>query len=262
MQNETLELTKRLIELESVTPNDGGCQLLMMERLSALGFTCSPLRFDDVDNFWAVYGDSGPLLCFAGHTDVVPTGPLDNWQSHPFQAEIRGEYLYGRGAADMKASLAAMVLACERFLKSGNIPKGRIGFLVTSDEEGIAINGTVKVVEWLKDKDKIDYCVVGEPSSSKILGDVIKNGRRGSLGAKLVVKGIQGHIAYPHLAKNPIHLAAPAIVELTNTVWDNGNEFFPATSCQISNINSGTGATNVIPGTLEMLFNFRYCRHH
>lgn len=258
MQNETLELTKQLIELESVTPNDGGCQQLMMQKLQALGFTCTPLRFGDVDNFWAVHGDTGPLLCFAGHTDVVPTGPESNWQSHPFRPEIRGEYLYGRGTADMKASLAAMLLACERFLKDNPTPKGRIGFLITSDEEGIAINGTVKVVEWLKGKDKIDYCVVGEPSSSNALGDVIKNGRRGSLGAKLVIKGIQGHIAYPHLAKNPIHLAAPAITELTSTVWDNGNAFFPATSCQVSNIHSGTGATNVIPGTLEMLFNFRY----
>jgi succinyl-diaminopimelate desuccinylase len=258
MHNETLELTKTLIEMESVTPYDAGCQKMMMERLTAIGFTCTPLRFDDVDNFWAVYGDSGPLLCFAGHTDVVPTGPVNNWQSHPFKPEVRGEYLYGRGTADMKASLAAMILACERFLANKPIIKGRIAFLITSDEEGIAINGTVKVIEWLKGKDKIDYCLVGEPSSTNSLGDVIKNGRRGSLGAKLIVKGVQGHIAYPHLAQNPIHLAAPAITELTNTVWDNGNEFFPATSCQISNINSGTGATNVIPGHLEMLFNFRF----
>jgi succinyl-diaminopimelate desuccinylase len=258
MENETLQLTQQLIEMESITPYDAGCQKMMMDRLTAAGFKCTPLRFDDVDNFWAVYGDSGPLLCFAGHTDVVPTGPVDNWQSHPFKPEIRGEYLYGRGTADMKASLAAMLLACERFLKNNPNPKGRIGFLITSDEEGIAINGTVKVIEWLQGKDKIDYCLVGEPSSSQQLGDVIKNGRRGSLGAKLIVKGIQGHIAYPHLAKNPIHLAAPAITELTNTHWDNGNAFFPATACQISNIHSGTGATNVIPGTLEMLFNFRF----
>jgi succinyl-diaminopimelate desuccinylase len=258
MQNETLELTQKLIEMESVTPVDAGCQKMMMERLSKIGFQCTPLRFGDVDNFWAVYGDKGPLLCFAGHTDVVPTGPLDKWESHPFKPEIRGEYLYGRGTADMKASLAAMLLACERFLKTNPAPKGRIAFLITSDEEGIAINGTVKVIEWLQGKDKIDYCLVGEPSSSQQLGDVIKNGRRGSLGAKLTIKGIQGHIAYPHLAKNPIHLAAPAITELTSTVWDNGNEFFPATSCQISNIHSGTGASNVIPGELEMLFNFRF----
>ncbi len=258
MENATLKLTQQLIEMESITPYDAGCQKMMMEHLNALGFKCTPLRFDDVDNFWAVYGDTGPLLCFAGHTDVVPTGPVNNWKSHPFKPEIRGEYLYGRGTADMKASLAAMLLACERFLKTNPSPKGRIAFLITSDEEGIAINGTVKVIEWLNGKDKIDYCVVGEPSSSNQLGDVIKNGRRGSLGAKLTVKGIQGHIAYPHLAKNPIHLAAPAITELTNTHWDNGNAFFPATSCQISNIHSGTGASNVIPGELEMLFNFRF----
>lgn len=258
MENETLKLTQQLIEMESITPYDAGCQKMMMERLSKLGFKCTPLRFDDVDNFWAVYGDSGPLLCFAGHTDVVPTGPINHWKSHPFKPEIRGEYLYGRGTADMKASLAAMLLACERFLKSNPSPKGRIAFLITSDEEGIAINGTVKVIEWLQGKEKIDYCVVGEPSSTTQLGDVIKNGRRGSLGAKLTVKGVQGHIAYPHLAKNPIHLAAPAITELTSTLWDNGNAFFPATSCQVSNIHSGTGASNVIPGELEMLFNFRF----
>lgn len=256
--NETLALTCKLIEMASVTPNDAGCQKLMMEKLTQLGFQCTPLRFGDVDNFWAVYGDSGPLLCFAGHTDVVPTGPVTEWNSHPFKPEIRDGYLFGRGTADMKASLAAMLLACERFLKTQPILTGRIGFLITSDEEGIAIDGTVKVVEWLKTRDKIDYCIVGEPSSTHQLGDVIKNGRRGSLGAKLTVLGVQGHIAYPHLAKNPIHLVAPAIAELTNTLWDNGNEFFPATSCQVSNIHSGTGATNVIPGSLEMLFNFRY----
>ena len=258
MTNKTLELTTALIERESVTPKDAGCQQLMMDRLTAIGFKCTPLRFGDVDNFWAVYGDSGPLLCFAGHTDVVPTGPIEKWQSHPFKPEVRAGILYGRGAADMKASLAAMVVACEEFIAKNPTPSGRIAFLITSDEEGIAINGTVKVVEWLKGKDKIDYCLIGEPSSTNSLGDVIKNGRRGSLNAKLKVNGIQGHIAYPHLSDNPIHKAAPAIAELAATEWDHGNEFFPATSCQISNINSGTGATNIIPGTLEALFNFRY----
>ncbi len=258
MSNKTLELTEALIERESLTPEDAGCQKMMMDRLSAIGFSCTPLRFDDVDNFWAVYGNSGPLLCFAGHTDVVPTGPIEKWQSHPFKPEIRDGVLYGRGTADMKASLAAMIVACERFIKNNPDPKGRIAFLITSDEEGPAINGTVKVIEWLTGKDKIDYCLIGEPSSTNTLGDVIKNGRRGSLNAKLTVKGVQGHIAYPHLSTNPIHKAAPAIAELTTTVWDEGNEFFPATSCQVSNISSGTGATNIIPGTLEALFNFRY----
>ena len=258
MSNATLELTQSLIERESLTPEDAGCQKMMMDRLTAIGFKCTPLRFDDVDNFWAVYGDSGPLLCFAGHTDVVPTGPIERWQSHPFKPEIRDGALYGRGTADMKASLAAMVVACERFIENNPSPKGRIAFLITSDEEGPAINGTVKVIEWLDGKDKIDYCLIGEPSSTNNLGDVIKNGRRGSLNAKLTVKGVQGHIAYPHLSTNPIHKVAPAIAELAAAEWDQGNDFFPATSCQISNINSGTGATNIIPGTLEALFNFRY----
>lgn len=258
MTNATLVLTQSLIECESLTPKDAGCQQLMINRLTAIGFTCTPLRFDDVDNFWAVYGNNGPLLCFAGHTDIVPTGPLDKWHSHPFKPEIRDGMLYGRGTADMKASLAAMLVACERYIKKNPDPAIRLAFLITSDEEGPAINGTVKVIEWLKGKDKIDYCLIGEPSSTNSLGDVIKNGRRGSLNAKLTINGLQGHIAYPHLSDNPIHKAAPAIAELTAKVWDNGNEFFPATSCQISNINSGTGATNVIPGTLEALFNFRY----
>lgn len=258
MTNKTLELTEALIKCESVTPEDAGCQQLMMERLSRIGFTCTPLRFGEVDNFWAVWGDEGPLLCFAGHTDVVPTGPVDNWQSHPFAPEIREGYLYGRGAADMKTSLAAMVVACENFLADNPKPKGRIGFLITSDEEGPAVNGTVKVMNWLEGRDKIAYCVVGEPSSTTQLGDTIKNGRRGSLGGVLTVKGIQGHIAYPHLAKNPIHLAAPAIAELAAEIWDVGNDFFPPTSFQVSNINSGTGATNVIPGALQMVFNFRF----
>ena len=267
MSNATLALTEALIKKASVTPEDEGCQALMMERLTAVGFECTPLRFEDVDNFWAVYAGSdkdyaasnqGPIMCFAGHTDVVPTGPIEQWQSHPFQPEIRDGILYGRGAADMKASLAAMVVAAEAFAKANPKPAGRVAFLITSDEEGPAINGTVKVMEWLDGKDKIDYCLVGEPSSTNTMGDVIKNGRRGSLGCNLTVKGIQGHIAYPHLAKNPIHLAAPALAELAAEQWDQGNDFFPATSFQISNINGGTGATNVIPGEVEIIFNFRF----
>ncbi|NRB39606.1 MAG: succinyl-diaminopimelate desuccinylase [Pseudomonadales bacterium] len=264
----TLALTQSLIEKASVTPEDEGCQPLMMERLTAAGFDCTPLRFGDVDNFWAVYAgadtnyaanNKGPIMCFAGHTDVVPTGPVENWQSHPFKPEIRDGILYGRGAADMKASLAAMIVAAENFAKANPTPKGRVAFLITSDEEGPAINGTVKVLAWLADeKIKMDYCLVGEPSSTNTLGDVIKNGRRGSLGCKLTVKGIQGHIAYPHLAKNPIHLATPALTELAAEVWDQGNDSFPATTFQISNINGGTGVTNVIPGTVEIIFNFRF----
>jgi succinyl-diaminopimelate desuccinylase len=231
----------------------------MMARLAAIGFHCEPLRFGEVDNFWAVRGDEGPLLCFAGHTDVVPTGPESDWQTPPFEPEISGGMLRGRGAADMKGSLAAMVTACERFVSEHPDHRGRIAFLITSDEEGPAKNGTVKVVEWLESKgEKIDWCVVGEPSSTDAVGDVIKNGRRGSLGAVLKVRGIQGHVAYPHLAKNPIHLAAPALAELAAEQWDDGNDFFPATSFQISNINGGTGATNVIPGELEVVFNFRF----
>jgi succinyl-diaminopimelate desuccinylase len=231
----------------------------MMARLAAIGFHCEPLRFGEVDNFWAVRGDEGPLLCFAGHTDVVPTGPESDWQTPPFEPEISGGMLRGRGAADMKGSLAAMVTACERFVSEHPDHRGRIAFLITSDEEGPAKNGTVKVVEWLGSQgEKIDWCVVGEPSSTDAVGDVIKNGRRGSLGAVLKVRGIQGHVAYPHLAKNPIHLAAPALAELATEQWDEGNDFFPATSFQISNINGGTGATNVIPGELEVVFNFRF----
>ena len=258
MDNKILELAIALIERPSITPDDAGCQPLMMDFLTKLGFHCTPLRFGDVDNFWAVYGESGPLLCFVGHTDVVPTGPVENWMSHPFRPEVRDGFLYGRGAADMKASLAAMLVACENFLRECPNPKGRIAFLITSDEEGVATHGTVKVMEWLQGRDRIDYCLVGEPSCTHHLGDVVKNGRRGSLGAKLTVRGIQGHIAYPQLADNPIHRAARAITELSGTEWDKGNQFFPATSCQVSNIHSGTGATNVIPGKLEMDFNFRY----
>lgn len=255
----TLELASQLIARPSVTPEDEGCQALMMARLEAIGFHCTPLRFGEVDNFWAVRGDSGPLLCFAGHTDVVPTGPEANWQLAPFEPQIVDGMLCGRGAADMKGSLAAMVTACEDFVANHPDHSGRIAFLITSDEEGSAVNGTVKVVEWLEQQgEKIRWCVVGEPSSTERVGDVIKNGRRGSLGAELTVKGVQGHVAYPHLAKNPIHLAAPALAELAAEQWDQGNDFFPATSFQISNINGGTGATNVIPGELEVVFNFRF----
>lgn len=233
----------------------------MIKHLAAIGFQCEKLRFGEVDNFWAECGDptSGPLFVFAGHTDVVPTGPVEQWNSPPFEATVKDGLLYGRGAADMKGSLAAMVTACESFISENPDYKGRIGFLITSDEEGPAIDGTIRVMDWLKQRnEQIDYCLIGEPSSSETLGDVIKNGRRGSLGGVLRVIGTQGHIAYPHLAENPIHRAAPAIAELSSVVWDQGNEFFPATSFQISNINAGTGATNVIPGDLSISFNFRY----
>lgn len=255
----TLEFTLDLIRRQSVTPEDAGCQDAMIERLEAVGFSAQRLRFGDVDNFWAIRGDSGPILCFAGHTDVVPTGPQAQWQSPPFEPTVKDGILYGRGAADMKGSLAAMVTACERFTRAHSNHKGRIAFLITSDEEGIAINGTVKVVEWLQQaNEKITWCVVGEPSSTERVGDVIKNGRRGSLGGVLTVRGKQGHVAYPHLAANPIHLAAPALAELAATEWDQGNDFFPATSFQISNIQAGTGATNVIPGEMQVVFNFRF----
>ena len=257
--SETLDLALDLIGRESVTPNDAGCQAVMLKRLAAIGFDGKPLRFDDVDNFWARRGQSGPLFCFAGHTDVVPTGPLDRWQSHPFAPQIRDGMLYGRGAADMKGSLAAMVTATERFIARHPDHRGSIAFLITSDEEGPSINGTVKVVETLEARgEKIDWCLVGEPSSEHRLGDVVKNGRRGSLGARLTVNGIQGHVAYPHLARNPVHDVAPALAELAATEWDKGNEFFPHTTFQISNIHAGTGASNVIPGTCEVMFNFRY----
>lgn len=257
--DKTLALCCDLISRPSVTPEDHGCQALMIARLEAIGFQCTPLRFGDVDNFWAVHGTDGPLLVFAGHTDVVPTGPEEQWNTPPFEPSLVGDTLYGRGAADMKASLAAMVVACEEFLAINPEHKGRIGFLITSDEEGPATDGTVRVMEWLQQQgEQIDWCLVGEPSSTNVLGDVIKNGRRGSLNARLTVKGVQGHIAYPHLADNPIHLAAPAMNTLTREVWDEGNSFFPPTSMQISNINGGTGATNVIPGELEIVFNFRF----
>ncbi len=255
----TLTLACELISKRSVTPNDAGCQSLMIERLEKVGFCVERLRFDDVDNFWAVHGNEGPILAFAGHTDVVPEGDPEQWDNPPYEPKVSNNILYGRGAADMKGSLAAMLVAAETFVTENPSHSGRLAFLITSDEEGIAVNGTVKVVDHLNSRnEKIDWCVVGEPSSTNTAGDVIKNGRRGSLGLQLTVQGIQGHVAYPHLAKNPAHLFAPALHELATTVWDNGNAYFPATSFQVSNINGGTGATNVIPGELEVIANFRF----
>lgn len=257
--SDTLDLAIDLVSRDSVTPDDKGCQETMIARLEAIGFKIERLRFEDVDNFWARRGDSGPLLGLAGHTDVVPTGPLESWHSHPFKPEIRDDHLFARGAADMKGSLAAMVTACERFVANHPNHNGSIAFLITSDEEGPSINGTVKVVETLEARnEKMDYCIVGEPTATDQIGDVIKNGRRGSLNATLTVHGSQGHVAYPQLAANPVHLAANALAELTAEHWDDGNEFFPPTSFQVSNIHAGTGATNVIPGDLEVVFNFRF----
>ena len=259
MSNDTLELTRQLIALRSVTPDDAGCQKLLAQRLEQAGFQIEHLRFGEVDNLWARRGNASPLLCFAGHTDVVPTGPLEQWSSDPFTPTIRNGYLHGRGAADMKASLAAFITAIEAFIAQHPQHKGSIALLITSDEEGPAVNGTVKVVETLKARNEtLDYCIVGEPTCVSRLGDTIKNGRRGSLSGYLTVHGVQGHIAYPHLAKNPIHLAAPAIAELAGITWDNGNEYFPPTTWHISNINGGTGATNIIPGTVSLIFNFRF----
>lgn len=255
----TLALTCQLIERASVTPVDADCQQIMMQRLAAIGFHCRDMPFGDVRNFWAIRGEAGPLFCFAGHTDVVPSGDTTHWHSAPFTPTIKGDYVYGRGAADMKGSLAAMVTACERFVAQHPDHHGRIAFLITSDEEGVATHGTVKVIEQLtQEGTRIDWCLVGEPSSSNTVGDVIRNGRRGSLGAILTVHGIQGHVAYPDKALNPIHAAAPALAELAAEVWDHGNDFFPPTSFQISNIQAGTGTTNVIPGELTVLFNFRF----
>lgn len=257
--SDTIKLVKDLVSRRSVTPEDAGCQETMITRLQALGFNIERLRFDDVDNFWARRGDKEPLLAFAGHTDVVPTGPLEDWDSDPFKPEIRDGLLYGRGSADMKGSLGAMITACERFIQAHPDHQGSIGFLITSDEEGPSINGTVKVVEHLEARnEKMNWCLVGEPSSNKQLGDVIKNGRRGSLNGYMTVTGKQGHVAYPHLAENPIHQLAPALAELCAMQWDQGNEFFPPTTFQVSNLNSGTGAENVIPGTLNIKFNFRF----
>ena len=255
----TVSLACDLIRRRSVTPDDAGCQDILISRLEALDFQVTQLPFGDVHNFWAVRGDSGPLFCFAGHTDVVPSGDEGSWSTPPFEPVIENGVLYGRGAADMKGSLAAMITATEDFVGAHPKHTGRIAYLITSDEEGVAINGTVKVVEWLAQHGTIpDWCLVGEPSSTQRCGDVVKNGRRGSLGGTLTIKGIQGHVAYPHLADNPIHRAAPALAALCNETWDQGNDFFPATSFQISNIHGGTGATNVIPGDLHVLFNFRF----
>jgi succinyl-diaminopimelate desuccinylase len=255
----TLELCCELIRKPSLTPEDAGCQTVMMQRLRALNFNCTELPFGEVSNFWAERGDQGPLLVFAGHTDVVPTGPTSQWSTPPFEPTVRDGILFGRGSADMKGSLAAMLIACEEFVAEHPDHPGRIGFLITSDEEGPAVDGTVRVLDYLRDRgESIDWCVVGEPSSSTTLGDTIKNGRRGSLGAVLTVRGVQGHIAYPHLGDNPIHRLLPALHALTSEIWDEGNAFFPPTSMQVSNINGGTGATNVIPGEVEVVFNFRF----
>jgi len=259
MPNDTLALAQDLIKCRSLTPADSGCQDILINRLKKLGFKIEKMRFGEVENFWARRGTASPILCFAGHTDVVPTGPLERWNSDPFTPMIRDDRLFGRGAADMKTSLAAFITAIEAFVAKHDDHKGSIALLITSDEEGPAIDGTVKVVETLKARGELlDFCIVGEPTCTDQLGDTIKNGRRGSLSGNLTIKGIQGHIAYPHLAKNPIHLAAPAIAELAQTKWDEGNEYFPPTTWHISNIKGGTGATNVIPGTVNMLFNFRF----
>jgi succinyl-diaminopimelate desuccinylase len=255
----TLALAKTLIARGSITPDDAGCQRLLAERLHKLGFQIEPLRFGQVDNLWARRGTQAPLFVFAGHTDVVPTGPLPQWQSNPFEPAVRDGKLYGRGAADMKGSLAAMVVATEQFVQRHPQHRGSIGFLLTSDEEGPALDGTVRVVEHLLARDeRIDWCLVGEPTCTDKVGDTIKNGRRGSLSGVLIVYGQQGHVAYPHLADNPVHRAAPALTELCAIEWDRGNEHFPATTFQISNIHAGTGADNVIPGELKVHFNFRY----
>lgn len=254
-----LALTEELIRRPSVTPLDEGCQQLMADRLAALGFDIESMFFEDTLNLWARRGQGKPLFCFAGHTDVVPTGPLEQWHSPPFEPQIRDGLLYGRGTADMKGSLAAMIVATERFLAKNPLLTGDIAFLITSDEEGPFINGTKRVIETLEARqEKISWCLVGEPSSTQQVGDVIKNGRRGSLTGYLKIKGVQGHVAYPHLVDNPIHKAAPALAALSTEVWDHGNAFFPATSFQISNIHAGTGATNVVPGELSLTFNFRY----
>ncbi|UOB75097.1 MULTISPECIES: succinyl-diaminopimelate desuccinylase [unclassified Pseudoalteromonas] len=259
MMNEVIALAQALIQRESVTPEDAGCQQMMNERLEAIGFNIESLFFTDTLNTWARKGEQSPHFCFAGHTDVVPTGPAKNWQHPPFSGLVENGLLHGRGAADMKGSLAAMIVATERFVTKHPDHKGSISFLITSDEEGPFINGTTRVIDTLESRgEKIDMCLVGEPSSRDVLGDVVKNGRRGSLTGFLKVKGIQGHVAYPHLAQNPIHLATEALTELSQTQWDKGNDFFPATSFQISNINGGTGAGNVIPGELDVQFNFRF----
>ncbi|EKB23387.1 succinyl-diaminopimelate desuccinylase [Aeromonas veronii AMC35] len=257
--SDVIALAKDLIRRPSVTPLDEGCQTLMAERLAKLGFVIEPMVFEDTTNLWARRGSEGPLFCFAGHTDVVPAGPLDKWHTPPFEPTIKDGVLYGRGAADMKGSLASMVVAVERFVAEHPDHTGSIAFLITSDEEGPFINGTTRVIDTLEARnEKIRWCIVGEPSSTAVVGDVVKNGRRGSITGDLLVRGVQGHVAYPHLADNPIHKAAPALAELTATVWDEGNAYFPPTSFQIANISAGTGASNVIPGELQVQFNFRF----
>jgi succinyl-diaminopimelate desuccinylase len=259
MHSETFSLVTDLMSRRSVTPQDDGCQALIAQRLTKIGFVAEHMRFGEVDNLWIRRGSATPVLCFAGHTDVVPPGPLESWTSDPFKPEIRDGHLYGRGAADMKTSLAAFVTAIEQFVSEQAGHAGSIALLLTSDEEGPAKDGTVRVVETLKSRgERIDYCVVGEPTSVERLGDMIKNGRRGSLSGEIVITGVQGHVAYPHLARNPVHLFAPALAELAATTWDEGNEFFPPTSWQVSNMRAGTGATNVIPGQLHAHFNFRF----
>lgn len=257
--SDTIELAKHLIRRPSVTPADGGCQALISTRLGRHGFAAEPMRFGEVDNLWLRRGNDGPLLVFAGHTDVVPTGPEADWRSPPFEPNIRDGLLYGRGAADMKGSIAAFVTACERFVTAHPDHRGSLALLITSDEEGPSVDGTVKVVEVLQARgERIDWCLVGEPSSTSAVGDVIKNGRRGSLTGRLRVHGRQGHVAYPHLADNPLHRLAPALAELCAAEWDQGNEHFPPTTFQVSNLHAGTGADNVIPGQAELVFNFRF----
>lgn len=259
MTHTTIGLTKDLINRKSVTPEDAGCQDLMADILEPLGFKIEDLTFDDTKNIWARKGTEDPVFCFAGHTDVVPSGPAEAWQTSPFEATEKDGYLHGRGAADMKGSLAAMLVATEKFVKNNPDHKGSIAYLITSDEEGPFINGTTRVIDTLEARnEKITWCLVGEPSSTDEVGDIVKNGRRGSLTGDLVVKGIQGHVAYPHLAQNPIHESALALADLAKTKWDDGNDSFPPTSFQISNINGGTGAGNVIPGELKICFNFRF----
>ena len=259
----TLALARELIRRPSVTPDDAGCQTLVAGRLAPLGFRAEPMRFGDVDNLWARHGDGAPLLLLLGHTDVVPTGPLVEWSSPPFEPAIRDGYLYGRGAADMKGGVAAMVTAIERFIERRPRHRGSIALLLTSDEEGPAVNGVRRVTDVLVERgERIDWCLVGEPSSTDRLGDVVKNGRRGSLSGRIVVQGIQGHIAYPHLARNPVHDLARLLSKLADTIWDEGSEHFPPTSFQVSNVTAGTGADNVIPGHAEAAFNFRYSTRH
>ncbi len=257
--SQTIELTKALIARRSVTPADEGCQQLMIERLAAAGFAIERLSFGSVENFWARRGGAGPVFCFAGHTDVVPTGPLEQWHSDPFAAQIRDGVLYGRGAADMKSGLAAMVTATEEFVGTHPDHKGSIAFLITSDEEGPSVDGTRRVAQLLRERgERLDWCVVGEPSSEASIGDTVKVGRRGSLSGRLTVHGVQGHVAYPQLAENPVHTLAPALAELTRREWDQGTEHFQPTTFQVSNLNAGTGAPNVIPGELKARFNLRY----